>query len=559
MIGIEPKHGLLFGGAAALLLALLVVLAVDSSRKKSATFDESNHLTRGLYPLSGQGFKLNVDHPPLINLLQALPVWLTMRPAVPRSEELVYPFFAYSEQVLWRSGNRGPAMIRTARLVTVGISVALGLLLLIWARTLYGPWGALLALSAFVFWPEVLAQGSLTTTDMGHAGAFFLFAFALWRLLLAPSWGRTLLVGICLGLALGTKHTTLLLIPGSVMVLIWAQWRPEHGLHGALGTFAVTLSTGNFRRRLLYGLLVWSTALLIALVVIWGVYGFSIGPLADHSWTVPAPDYIGGVLRRTASLKANRWFFLNGEVSRAGFYSFFPLALLVKTPLSLFALLLLTAFYHGAGKLHVRWAMGGTLILLGLYLVAMLLSRMNLGLRYALPFYPFLCLYLGSLVQTMRRRKISSWAPAVLICLLGASTVAAHPDHLSSFNRLIPSHRRHHFLVDSNLDWGQELPALARYQRTHGIAKIRLGYFGTADPAAYGVKYEGLPSFMSRAIKYHGSSSLELRGVIAVSVTLLQGLYTPRPEFYVALRGMEPTASLGGSILIFDFREERLQ
>ena len=347
--------GLLLARTAApamLLLLLFVLLAGDTSRRKSATFDEGNHLTRGLYPLSGQGFRLNEDHPPLVNLLQALPVWLTMAPQVPRPRELVYPFFSYSDQVLWRSGNDGPAMIQVARLVTVGIGAALGLLIFWWARSLYGPWGALLSLSAYVLWPEVLAHGGLVTTDMGHAAGLFLFAFALWRLLQAPSWRRTLFAGLCLGLALGTKHTTLLLIPGSLLVLIWVQWTGGSGLSGALGPVGARLGEGHRTRRLLTALMVWSALLLAAGVVIWGLYGFTVGPLREHPWTVPAPDYIQGILHRAASLKMNRWFFLNGEVSREGFYSFFPLAFLYKTPLPLLALLLLNVAYRVTGRLR---------------------------------------------------------------------------------------------------------------------------------------------------------------------------------------------------------------
>ena len=93
-------------------------------------------------------------------------------------------------------------------------------------------------------------------------------------------------------------------------------------------------------------------------------------------------------------------------------------------------------------------------------------------------------------------------------------------------------------------------------------AALKLDYPILSDPAkdaakAYGVVHEGLPSFLSSAVHYSGPRTLEPRGVIAVSVTLLQGLYLKDPEFYAPLRALTPAASLGGSILIYDLREPR--
>src|SRR5439155_2730260 len=41
------------------------------------------------------------------------------------------------------------------------------------------------------------------------------------------------------------------------------------------------------------------------------------------------------------------------------------------------------------------------------------------------------------------------------------------------------------YVLDSNLDWGQDLKRLAQFVHKQGIQNIYLEYFGSADPAYY--------------------------------------------------------------------------
>ena len=531
------------GLAAMLLLVVFACLALTGLEEKSATFDEGNHLVRGLYPLAGKGHLLNREHPPLINLLQALPVHVTRHPEIAEATPAMHPFFFHSEKVLWGMGNDGKGMIGQARRVTVGLALILGLLVYLWARRLHGQAGGLTALCLFAFSPMMLAHGRLVTTDMGLALCLFAFFFALWNLIRRPTPRRLAVAGLCLGAALASKHLALLALPATLLVLVLAEMTGKAVLAPALGRTPVGKS-------LLSPLWVWLILAAMAFFVIWGVYGFEVGRIDGQG--MPAPDYFSGLRQGWQSLESGRLYYLNGVISDTGWIAYFPLAFLYKTPLPVLLLLATALLLHLGGKFRVGNMMGCIALAIGCLVLAVVLKRVNLGLRYLLWVYPFLFLYLGGVARLPRWR----WLLIPVLGWLVFATLGAQPDYLPYFNRAVPQQEKRLHLVDSNLDWGQDLPALARFQRERNIETVRLGYFGTADPKAYGVVAEPLPSFL-RAETRLAAGALKLEGVIAVSATLLQGLYNRPPDFYAPLRKIAPTAQLGGgSILVFDFRKE---
>jgi hypothetical protein len=135
----------------------------------------------------------------------------------------------------------------------------------------------------------------------------------------------------------------------------------------------------------------------------------------------------------------------------------------------------------------------------------------------------------------------------------------AHPNHISRFNELIPVEDRHHYLLDSNIDWGQDLPALARYQEEQGIDRIPFIYFGMAPFSAYGVKALRFSSIMAR--ERHSSDQFDPKWVrhktpLAISINHLQGLFMKTP-YFKPLLNVKPAARIGGSILVFEIDPSR--
>lgn len=544
-----------------LLLSVFAGLAIHSLFRKSATFDEANHLAMGLGPLSGQGFVLNEDHPPLANLLQALPVWLFLGPEVPPASRDLYPYFRYAENLVWGGRHDGAKMIDVARLSTVFLALLLGVLVFLWGRELHGTRGGWLSLFLYCFSSEILAHSRLVTTDVAHGLGVFATLFALSRLARRISFPRTLFAGVCLGAAIGMKHTALLLVPLTFFFLFCARWRTKPGAENPVP---------SWKKLSFLGLQVSG----IALLFVWALYGFKVGAVGEGGAVLPAPDYFLGIQRRFETMKEGRNFYLNGEISSQGWALYFPLSFLYKTPVAFLILLGLgfctwlreffgssTETNHGGKIVGLR--VPGVLVAstLALYLLPTMGSGMNLGLRYFLPLIPFLALFLGGLASFF----FEAWGRGgrvvgfLLLGWLFGKVVLEHPDYLASFSEIVPRDRRHEFLVDSNLDWGQELRSLAAFQKEQGIERVRLGYFGTADPTAYGVVHEDLLGFLRSRSRFKGPLVLDKRGVVVVSATLLQGLYVRPGSYYERLRNLEPIAILGGGLFVFDFRDRAVE
>lgn len=138
-------------------------------------------------------------------------------------------------------------------------------------------------------------------------------------------------------------------------------------------------------------------------------------------------------------------------------------------------------------------------------------------------------------------------------------TLRHHPDHLAFFNELVGGpDQRYHYLVDSNLDWGQDLKGLKEYLDERGIGRVKLSYFGTVDPALYGLEYEWLPSFHLPAPP-GARAVLPTTGTIAISATNLVRVYL---DGYGRGKGLlnwllayEPVARIGHSIFGYEIQE----
>ena len=520
------------------ILLAYVVLTVTALDDNSATFDEANHLVRGLYALGKGDFLLNREHPPLVNLLQAMPSHFLQRPVMPTAQASDYPFFGYAQTVVWNAGNDAFAMIRSGRLVTIALTVLLGALVYHWSLQVHGRGGALVSLASLVSTPMILAHGALITTDIGLAVSMLLYWYCVWRFLHRPTALAGALAGFALGIALASKHLAWLNVPVTLLVLLLVHRK------GALLIRRVSLP-----RDLMPALILTSLWLFEALLVVWACYGFKLGAIPGTELTIPAPDYWSGLLGGWSNLEQGRLFFLDNVTSTEGWLSYFPRAFVYKTPWPILVLMcfacmaIVTNQNKRDAALHAIAV--GILLFAGLVLV----KRVNLGLRYWLFLYPFLALFLGSVAHLPRFR----WWVTPLLGILAYSSVRVAPDYLAYFNPWIPDSEKHTYLVDSNLDWGQGLPALARYQQIHAVYDLNFGYFGTADYAAYGIQARALPSFLLPA--WRGPIHTQLDGMVAVSATLLQGLYVKPRDFYAPLRESVPVMTLGGgAILIFNCR-----
>ena len=558
-------------------LIIFAVQAFTSALQKSNIWDESGHLLSGYFYLKKSMDWLEPSHPPFGRVLATVPLLFLpldhqLKGVLPQEADNSN-FYPASLVFLFENRISGERLLALSRLMVILLGVILGWYVYRWALLLYGPKGGLLALFLYSFSPNILAHARLVTTDFPATALAFIAMYHFWYFTRQPQLTRAIAAGIFLGLAFATKYNTLFVL---FPMATWALW--------ALVSTLRKEQVAGPPRRLVVGLLAMGV---IAYITIWGVYGFHFRsplyqkqktPGAVYLWEENRPSspliasvmdvslkarilpesYLYGLCRLLARSKEGHSAYLIGRISPTGWWYYYILAFLFKTPVSTLLLLFATLLFFP----KIRDATWTSLNFLLLPAIAVFLftSRqdVNIGLRYVLPTYPFLLVLIARVVgYKSQHKKLARWILGLLCIWAVWEAALIYPHYLAYFNGLVggPSGGRY-MLVDSNLDWGQDLKGLKGYMERHGIRKVKLAYFGLSNPAYYGIDYDLLPSYavMGQPVCTEESPTvLELKGTMAVSATLLQGLYCKADPYWM-LRGMEPTANIGYSIYIFQFK-----
>jgi hypothetical protein len=208
------------------------------------------------------------------------------------------------------------------------------------------------------------------------------------------------------------------------------------------------------------------------------------------------------------------------------------------------------------------------------YMAIALTSDINLGYRHLLPMLPFLAVFTA--VRLTQPQALSGVGPGrrhrsgskvavflrghaiilLLITWLFLSTLRIYPHFLAYFNPLGGGPERGwHSLVDSNLDWGQDLVGLKRWLDENHVDHVWLSYFGTARPEYYGIPFTGLDSFPPRLMNPEARPFYPhdpAPGIYAISATNLQGVLFQNHDQFAWFRDREPLAKVGYSIFIYD-------
>ncbi|MGB4873666.1 MAG: hypothetical protein WBP47_26705, partial [Candidatus Promineifilaceae bacterium] len=316
-------------------------------------------------------------------------------------------------------------------------------------------------------------------------------------------------------------------------------------------------------------LLQFLTAGLVSIGVVWVIFGFEYGPFLFQSapWdqlnhlSGPMPTFWAGIAKIFDLGSGGRAAFLLGEFSTEGFPAYFPIAFITKTPLPILLLLPLAA-----GLLLWEKRTRGTAVFFLvpplLYFLFSLQSGLNIGYRHLLPMLPFLLVLISGLtVQTLKiSQTLRVYALRIGALWLLAVTLWIHPHYLSYFNLLAggPANGGR-ILVDSNIDWGQDLLRLQQWMADNDVEKVKLGWFGTADPAYYGLNYEPMPGFPRP--EFYGlwthppfNPAAPEPGIYAISVSSLWESHWGEKSVYPWFRAREPDARIGYSINIYDVR-----
>jgi hypothetical protein len=558
------------------LLALFVTLSLGAALRKSPTADENFHLVAGYSYLKWGDYRINPEHPPLVKLLAALPLLgleINDRPLTRERRDAVQANGKYgwllANQWLF-SGNDAEKLFFYARLPMVTLGAVLGLLVFCWARELYGLSAAFAALALYVLDPNVLAHSPIIHTDIPFALAYFGGSYFFWRTLKEITWLNWLMMGVFFSMSAVTKFSFLTIPP------IW-------GFLGLVRVFsaepfrlriATIKNFTRYRSKARWLAIILFSSFVLAYLTVWAAYGFHYEAVNEQrgalgvssfvqlsTWLKPLirfgaayqllPEaWLSGIVYALSA--TNRTAYLLGEISD-GFWFYFPIAFAVKTPVPTLVLLvtsLLMYLYRSRRGFDEKFL----LIPILLFSLFAVYARMNIGLRHILAIYPFLFVWLGGNIATLwaSQSAVKKCGVLVLGIWLAASTLKSYPDFLAYFNETVEPRAAHEILVDSNLDWGQDLKGLKLWMDRNGVDKIPLAYFGTADPAYYGVNAVHRLGTWSTVLSNHGNDDETLVApYIAISATHLVGVYLGPSNPYAKFLLQEPVVIIGGSILIY--------
>jgi hypothetical protein len=502
--------------------ALLAVMALQLGHGLFAdglTNDEVLYIAGGWRQLSRGDHRLNPTHPPLAADLAALGL-LGLRPRTPDyagDDPLAYSYrFVHVE-------NDAGAVIPRARAPAAVVTLALALLCWWWTREAGGAVAALIALALVAFHPSLLAHGHLATTDAPATLAMVAASWAFWHWCRRPRLAWAAATGLALGLGAATRLSVWILAPcfaGLALVRV-LRTAPAERARAVRDTAMLA-----------------AVAAALAGLVIWAAYG-----LRGGGTLLPA-QYLQGARFQAWHNRRGHLAYLLGERSRMGWPWYFAVAVAVKsTPGFLLALGIAAAAWvrrHATGTAALHWALPAAATF-----AAVSAGHIQIGERYLLPVHAYLApLIACALASWFRAGRAKTAAVLVALALHAASGLAANgPGHIAYFNLLAGGTRGgHRVLLDSNLDWGQDLPRLQAWMRERGLASIQLAYMGADDPARLGIAREDLPGQVLYPTR---PAARPLQGTVVVSPNLLFGLVPAVAPLYAPLRDRPPDGRAG--------------
>lgn len=480
-------------------MVLLIAFATQSwiaAQRDSVTVDEYVHLPVGLYALETGDLRLDPINPPFPRMISALPVWMARTANIPTKS---VPHWDLGRNFMELNAVEYHSHFVSSRRVTVAAGLILGILVFSLGVSLGGPTSGTVALAMFAFSPNILAHSHLVTLDIFAAVGFMLVTWMLWRVQHQPSVTHFSVLGAAFAIAMLTKLSAVVLLP-AIGIVVWT-----------------TARTNALKVRWLWAIAAFSAAFLVTVHLAYGAKEM-LRPLGNGDFhpngllgtiskfipglrsPVPLPLLEGIDLTLNESRGWEPSFFLNGELSSKGWWYYYLFSFVYKTPLAvLFALAAYIII-----KLTKKQAISNAEVCLWVPMITLLIANslfnsQQIGVRHMLPAYPLLFVALGYWLSRLGHLPLpKSWiAPAVSVAIpawMAVESALIAPRYLQYFNAFGGgADRGHEHLIDSNLDWGQDLIRLREYlENNPQRAPIQLAYFGRVEPEIYGIDYQPL-------------------------------------------------------------------
>ena len=561
----------------------------------SPTIDEPICELAGYLHVREGDFAFDADNPPLWKLWAMIPnLGRTLLPenAPPGAGGSGGAGFITATRRLFQTpGNDGDSFVNRSRAMMTLLGMALVAATARWGWQLGGASTAIVASALVAFDPNFLAHASLMKADVAVVLITFCTAWATWRIGRHATVANISALCVLCGAAATAKYnaTAAGMIAFGLLTCRALSHAPWPALGGSLSSRA---------SRMLAVATIGVLMLAATVAIVWACYAFRFEPsrvagarldldeqvrLMGLPEGAPPPPSIARVtlfLDRhrlmpqawlhgllsiyRSSATVSRQSYLMDEVSESGWWYYFPLAMLFKAPLATIAAVIGALIVSATSRrkddeqpddVARRWTMLCIGVPTTAYLLAAMTGHVNVGVRHVLPVYPPIYLAIGLAAKKLRYARPRAFR--IVVPLLGAAlvieTLIAFPNDLSFFNAVARPHRMY-LLSDSNFDWGQGLKSVAAWQREHPDVPLYFGYWGTVDPAFYGIRYTAVPGgFPTPGAQPHVLSPSDPPGVLMIGATLLQGVNYPPPvrEYYRRLRELSPDQVIGDCIYVY--------
>jgi 4-amino-4-deoxy-L-arabinose transferase-like glycosyltransferase len=504
------------------LLLIFAIVCGFSVWNDSATYDEKAHISFGKEALAGKIEHASMQKMP-ITALNALPAIIQ-----------VIGISVQEQKMIW-----------LCRLPTIIAAILLGIFIFIWSKKLYGPLGGYFSLFCYVFCPTIVAHSRLATTDL-YCGLFiFVSIYAFRRYVEQTTLIRLLFLSIIVGIAQLTKQTCLLLFPIFFVLGVWEIFSRLKG------------RKFHFNKRILSHFLL--SVVIIVLIINLG-YSFrgSFQSLDDYrKWynsedpevlsvfppeqdksiltglsAIPIPLPAGFIEAFIIGQYYNRFgkghgpVYILGDLSRFGHWYYFPVAFLLKTPLSTIVLMVV-ALWITLRSIRFSTPTDESALLVAagtIFFFFSFFTTAQIGIRYLLPVFPLFYVLLGKVVASETMTPLKKYGITGLSIFLVISSLSYYPHYISYFNEICWDRTRlYKYLADSNLDWGQDALYLQKYLKLHSNEK-----------------------------NIHVNPERPTSGKIIVNVNSLVGI-TRKPSVYAWLRNnYEPAGRIAYSWLYYE-------
>lgn len=526
----EGKFRFLSFSLFSIIIGIHFLISYLSMQNNSLTYDESVNLVSGYHFVKTGATYLNPEHPPLLSVISAVPLFFMELnpPHIDEPNPWVTLYLQKNSSKRYRIANRfifentvpAERIIRSARTMIILLSCILLSLIYYMGNKLGGFYAGLFSALLYALDPNIIAHSQVVTMDMGLTLFYFLSSIFFIEFITKKGWKYLFLTGIFLSCALLVKFPSVLLFPAFFVIIILHSFKDRKDL---------------FKNSFALLLLLFFSFIFILLFYRCNIHFFlkSLEYAYNHS-------------------RRGDYNYLFGKFSAHGWFYYFIVAFFVKTPLGALVAIFISLFY--ILKNLERFGLAKILLIPpGIFFLASLFSTINIGHRYILPVYPFLFLLSGIAFSYLRGTRFWRYVFITSVLSVCFANIRIYPHYLSFFNAIGGGPERgYKILIDSNIDWGQDLKYLKEYMDKQGIDEVYFAYFGSVDPAYYGIKYRFLPSSFYRYVEgahspFNLKPPLPERKVLAVSVS-----YFYQSIAYRWLIDMNPTARAGYSIFIFD-------